>query len=137
MATVEWTCIGKREAQGGGLATFFMTPEGQEKGYKLKAKSVFRFARPGAVYSVELNDEGRITDARYARQSTDERLHEWIMLSETAEAEVEAVNMAKKLSQSATFRALMDEVKVIYNKQITPAGRRAVLACVMEAIARS
>jgi hypothetical protein len=114
-----------------------MTPEGQEKGYKLKAKSVFRFARPGAVYSVELNDEGRITDARYARQSTDERLHEWIMLSETAEAEVEAVNMAKKLSQSATFRALMDEVKVIYNKQITPAGRRAVLACVMEAIARS
>lgn len=132
----EWVCIGKRRAQGGGLATFFLEPDGKEHGYAFKKyKGVLKFARPGSVYEVETAD-GKFVSEKFVRTEKSERVEQWIVESEAAEALAESEARAKKAGQEQTIAVMLEPIREIYHKSITPAQRRAVLMSVMEAITR-
>lgn len=131
MAAEEWICIGKRQASKGGLATFFLTPDGQEKGYVFKARHVAHFARPGMVFSII---DGKF--GGYVRTEKSERVEQWIVESEAVEAHEEADRRSKKAAEQQTIKLMVEPIRQVYDKCITPAQRRAVLMSVMEAITR-
>ena len=135
--TQEWTCVGKRRTTDNKLALFFLTPEGKERGFVPK-KGLLRFARPGAVYAIKLNEEGKVllADASYIRTEDSDRVKGWIVESEAEEASFEAERMVKKAGQDATLAAMLAPIREQYQKTFVPAKRRAILMAVMEAITR-
>lgn len=131
--------MGKRITTKDQLATFFMSPDGSERGYVLKPKhSVLAYARPGGVYVVELNDEGKLipSSGRFKTTEQSERVDEWVVESEACEAQFESKRRAKREQENQTIKNLIEPIRTIYHQKITPAQRRAVLMSVMEAITR-
>src|SRR5258708_7761356 len=133
---VEWVCIGKRRAAKGGLATFFLEPDGIERGYAFKKyKGILKYGRPGSVYDVELDGDS-IKTVKFLRMEKSERVEQWIVESEAAEAVFASEARIKKAGEEQTIAVMVEPIREIYHKQITPAQRRAVLMSVMEAITR-
>jgi hypothetical protein len=138
MPVAEWTCIGKRRTVDGKLGVWFVDADGKEHGIIPRAHSAFRHARPGQVFSVETTDDGKVkTDnARYLRLEQSERVEGWIVESAAEEVRQEAISRTKKTGEEQTIKTMLEPIREIYQKQITPAGRAAVLMSVMEAITR-